>query len=234
MEHLFEKPKQLFEYRVFAQNRETSGYLCSYTWNELIDHRASLFNIDSKYPRYLVKPEILTLLNNEKYLPRRLLLDLMWSTGATVSEVLGLKRESFKRSGSVILKRLHSRAGRPTKAQQEMISSRSISIKDSDLKDRIESYIIGNQIKHNQRLFGVDRHTVNRHIHKLVERSGGSPFNITAETFRHSFAVHLMLSGVPQTRIRKLLGLKKYHQIEKYERAIPEDVDDVLRGVYFH
>ena len=60
-------------------------------------------------PSYLLKPEVLALLDADKHPTYRLILDLMWTTGARVSEVLALTPASFLDDGydfGVILKTL--------------------------------------------------------------------------------------------------------------------------------
>ncbi len=63
-------------------------------------------------PTYLLKPEVLGLLEAEKHPTYRLILDLMWTTGARISEVLALTPSSFVDDGydfGVILKTLKQR-----------------------------------------------------------------------------------------------------------------------------
>jgi site-specific recombinase XerD len=66
-----------------------------------------------------LKLEVLELLAAEKHATYRLILDLMWTTGARVSEVLALTRESFVAEGygcGVVLKTRKQRPGRPIRS----------------------------------------------------------------------------------------------------------------------
>jgi site-specific recombinase XerD len=78
------------------------------------------------------------------------------------------------------------------------------------------------------------RQTVNRHIAALLERIGGSPFPISAHTFRHSFAIHLSLHGRPVKYVSKLLGLKSVDSTEIYTNVLTVDGAHFLKGVDFH
>ena len=87
-------------------------------WDRLIAKRDHVLDTVEAMPAYLLKPEVLLLLEAEPDPAFRLLLDLMWSTGARVSEVLALTRDRVKESPydvTVILNTLKQRPGRPSK-----------------------------------------------------------------------------------------------------------------------
>lgn len=88
-------------------------------------------------------------------------------------------------------------------------------------------------------MFSVPQHVlhhlrVNRHIHALVERVGGAPINITSHTFRHSFAVHLLLHARPLKYVSKLLGHQSVESTEIYTNVLTVDGAHFLEGVDFH
>ena len=78
------------------------------------------------------------------------------------------------------------------------------------------------------------RQTVNRHIHALVERVGGAPFSISCHTFRHSFAIHLLLHGRPLKVIAQFLGHHSPYSTEIYTNVLTIDGGHFLEGVDFH
>ncbi len=206
-------------------------------WDRLIAKRPLVLETIDAMPSYLLKPEILELLNREKHPMYRLVLDLMWTTGARVSEVLALTPSSFVDDGydfGVILKTLKSRPGRPTKASLQRSPKRYIPIRDLGLQDRIQSYLYAGKFRKDERIFTMARQTVNRHIHALVEGVGGAPFTITAHTFRHSFAIHLLLHGRPLKYVSQLLGHKSVDSTEIYTNVLTVDGAHFLDGVDFH
>jgi len=169
-------------------------------WDRLMAKRPIVLETVDTMPAYLLKPEILVLLDAAKHPMTRLILDLMWTTGARVSEVLALTPTSFVDDGydfGVILKTLKRKAGRPSRAQLVRSPKRYVPIVDVVLKDRIQSYLWAGRFKKQEKIFPIARQTVNRHIAKLVDGVGGAPFAITSHTFRHSFAIHLLLHGGP-------------------------------------
>lgn len=206
-------------------------------WDRLKAQRPTVLQTIDEMPSYLLKPEVLTLLDMEKHPTYRLILDLMWTTGARISEVLALTPGSFEDDGydfGVILKTLKQRPGRPKKRTLQRSPKRDIPIVDHLLQDRIQSYIYAGHFRKTERLFPMARQTVNRHIKKLVEQVGGAPFSISSHTFRHSFAIHLLLHGRPLKYVSQLLGHKSIESTEIYTNVLTIDGGHFLEGVDFH
>jgi len=209
----------------------------SIDWDRLIAKRPTVLKTIDTMPVYLIKPEVLQLLDAEKHPTYRLILDVMWTTGARISEVLALTPASFIDDGydfGVILKTLKQRPGRPTKASQRRSSKRYVPINDYTLQDRIQSFLYAGGFKKTQRIFPMARQTVNRHIQALVERMGGADIIISSHTFRHSFAIHLLLHGRPLKYVSKLLGHRSIGSTEIYTNVLTIDGVHFLDGVDFH
>lgn len=85
-------------------------------WKRLKAMRSIVLETIHEMPAYLIKPEILNLLDAEKDPTYRLIMDLMWTTGARISEILALRPTSFRDNDCgfyVMLKTLKQRPGRP-------------------------------------------------------------------------------------------------------------------------
>lgn len=206
-------------------------------WDRLIAKRPTVLETIDAMPAYLLKPEVLGLLEAEKHPTYRLILDLMWTTGARISEVLALTPASFKDDGydfGVILKTLKQRPGRPSKASLQRSPKRYVPIVDLLLQDRIQSYLYAGRFRQDERIFPMARQTVNRHIDDVVERVGGAPFSISAHTFRHSFAIHLLLHGRPLKYVSQLLGHRSVDSTEIYTNVLTIDGGHFLEGIDFH
>jgi len=206
-------------------------------WDRLIAKRALVLRTIDAMPVYLLKPEIVALLDAEKHPTYRLILDLMWTTGARISEVLALTPASFIDDGydfGVILKTLKQGPGRPTKKSLQRSPKRYVPISDHLLEDRIRSYLHTGHFKKTQRLFPMVRQTVNRRIHALVEQVGGAPFSISCHTFRHSFAIHLLLYARPLKIVSLFLGHHSIDSTEIYTNVLTVDGGHFLDGVDFH
>ena len=74
---------------------------------------------------------------------------------------------------------------------------------------------------------------MNRHIKAVVERVGGSDIPISAYTFGHSFAIHLLLHGRPLKYVSQLLGHKSIDSTAIYTNVLTVD-GAFLEGVDFH
>ncbi len=206
-------------------------------WDRLIAKRPLLLETLDTMPAYLLKPEVLVLIEQEKHPMFRLILDLMWTTGARISEVLALRPTSFMDDGfdvARILKTLKQRPGRPSNASLSRSAKRYVPIHDRVLQDRLQSYLWAGKFKQSERVFPVTRQTVNRHIKALVEGVGGAPFSISCHTFRHSFAIHLLLHGRPLKVVSQLLGHKAMESTEIYTNVLTFDSAHFLDGVDFH
>jgi len=64
-------------------------------WKRLIAKREMVLDTVEAMPAYLLKPEILGLLDAEKHPTYRLILDLMWTTGGPHLRSLGPHAQSF-------------------------------------------------------------------------------------------------------------------------------------------
>lgn len=206
-------------------------------WDRLKAKRPIVLETIDVMPAYRIKPEVLDLLDAEKPPTYRLILDLMWTTGARIFEVLALTPSSFIDDGydfGVILKTLKQRPGRPSNTSLQRSSKRYVPIKDHMLHDRILSYLYADGFKKTQRIFPMVRQTVNRHIKALIERVGGAPFSISSHTFLHSFVIHLILHGRPLKYVGVLLGHRSIDSTEIYTNVLTIDGGHFLEGVDFH
>lgn len=227
--------------RLFAPDIEPMGVFpigsLRIDWERLKAKRPTVLKTIDAMPAYLLKPEILALLEAEKHPTYRLILDLMWTTGARISEVLALTPASFVDDGydfGVILKTLKQRPGRPSKRALQRSPKRYVPILDSQLQDRIQSYLYVGKFRNNERIFQMTRQTVNNHIYALVDKVGGAPFRISSHTFRHAFAIHLLLHGRPLKYVSKLLGHQSMDSTEIYTNVLTIDGGHFLEGVDFH
>ncbi|GAA6152566.1 tyrosine-type recombinase/integrase [Pseudoteredinibacter isoporae] len=206
-------------------------------WDRLVAKRPIILDTVDTMPVYLLKPEILRLLDAEKHPTFRLILDLMWTTGPRVSEVLVFKPTPIVDDGydfGVIPKTLKQRPGRLAKKALQPSPKRYIPITDQALEDRIKSYLYSGDFKKTERIFPKFRQMMNRYIHALVERVEEAPFTISAHTFRHSFAIHLLLHGRPLKYVSQLLEHKSVDSTEIYTNVLTVDGAHFLDGVDFH
>ncbi|GAB2902933.1 site-specific integrase [Microbulbifer echini] len=88
-------------------------------WHRLVAKRPTVLNTVDAIPVCVLKPEVLHLLDAEKHPAFRLILDLIWTADARVSEVLALMPTFFVDDGygfGIILRTREQRPGRATQA----------------------------------------------------------------------------------------------------------------------
>lgn len=205
-------------------------------WDRLMAKRPLVLDSVDEMPAYLLKPEVIRLLELSPDPIDRLIIDLIWSTGARISEVLALTKDSFIFDGYDFQVKLTTlkRRGRPKQTALTRSPKRHIPIWDKVLQGRIQEYLFVNRFKRGERIFKMCRQTVDRHIKALVKKAGGAPFRISSHTFRHSFAVHLVLHGRPLKYISQLLGHRSIESTEIYTRVLTIDGSHFMEGVDFH
>ena len=206
-------------------------------WDRLIAKRPLLLESLDAMPKYLLKPEILGLLESETHPMHRLILELMWVTGARVSEVLAITPASFVDDGydfGVWLKTLKQGAGRPSTRSLQRSPKRFIPILDRGFQTRVQSYLWLGKFRKDQRIFPITRQAVSANIDRLVAQIGDPPFKLGCHIFRHSFAVHLLLHGRPLKFVSQLLGHRSVESTEVYTNVLTFDGAHFLEGIDFH
>jgi len=211
-------------------------------WAYLLFLRPLVLHRYPKMPPYLFKPEVVQLLAAETDPMIRLILDLLWTTGAKISEVLALTpRRVITRHGQfgVILSSHLPRPGRPTDASRQRSTQRFIPLFDPLTQERLKSYLSTGRFKPNARLFPISRHTVNRHLQAANARTLQTdthivPFSISTLTLRHAFGIHVLLHGRHPDYVTELLGLTSTDSIRHYTHAYMFKGVDYLTGVKFH
>ncbi|MCY4356420.1 MAG: site-specific integrase [Gammaproteobacteria bacterium] len=205
-------------------------------WDRLVAKLPMVLDTIDAMPVYLLKLEVLRLLDAKKHPTFRLILDLMWTIGARISQVLALNPTAFIDDGydfGVILITLKQRPGRSTKKALQRSPKRYTSITDHDLEDRIQSYLHAEHFKKTERIFSVCRDGEPAYSY-LSEQCRGAPFAISAYTFQHSFAIHLLSHGRLLKYVSQLLGHKSVDSIEIYTNVLTIDGPHFLNGVDFH
>lgn len=84
------------------------------------------------------------------------------------------------------------------------------------------------------RIFPITRQAVGANLDRLLTNAHNPPYKISCQTFRHSFAVHLVLHGRPLKFISQLLGHRSVESTEVYTNVLTFDGAPLLEGVDFH
>jgi site-specific recombinase XerD len=153
------------------------------------------FKREKKLPVILSKEEIEMLISATKNINHRLIIQIGYSAGLRVSEIINLKWQDIDFDRNLIhLKR--------AKGKKDRIVMLSLKVKDGlmNLTPKKEGYVF---------LTNRDGKYTQRTIQKIIENAAtkvGIRKSITPHTLRHSFATHLLENGTDIRYIRDLLG----------------------------
>jgi len=148
-----------------------------------------------KIPIVLTKQEVQNLLKATQTLKSKLILQLLYSSGLRVSEIVSLKPTDIdftENTGWV-------REGKGKKDRMFVFSQK--------LTKKLEKFIK----KHSDwnYVFSPNKPLTTRNIQKIVQlttQKAGIDKEVHPHTLRHSFATHLLDSGVDIRKIQELLG----------------------------
>ena len=141
---------------------------------------------------------------------------LLYSAGLRVGEVVKLRVEDI----DVKRKLIRIRSGKGRKDRYTIFSEVALNtFKEYVKKYKPEKWLFPGQRK--------DRHITTRTVQKIFEnvcRKAGVKKAVTVHSLRHSFATHLLESGVDLRYIQELLGHKSSKMTEIYTHVAMKDL----------
>jgi len=193
--------------------------------NPPVVQKLSMARYESKdIPSYLSAPEVSGMLEACKDNRRNhLLINVLWQTGARISEVLSLTRNDIDPHGSCIRIVTEKQKGKKNKTH------RIIPI-GPDLLSEILTYILDYHIT--DRLFDFSRQRAWQIIKKTAIKAGITK-PVHPHTLRHSFAIHLLSQGMPLPIIQRLLGHRSILTSMVYLKVTQQDAREFLSRVRF-
>lgn len=212
--------------RKIASLRGFFKWLCA---NEFCENNPTLTLEQPKIPRKLPKivsvQEIENILHVNLNLTQRLMVELLYGCGLRVSELVGLKINSFdlsasylKCSGKGSKERLVPIGKKSKEAIVEYLQHRDFLVKKYSLESKILL------ISENGRF--LNRQDVYNFIHEQGKRIYK---NISPHTLRHSFATHLLENGADLRIVQELLGHSDVSTTQLYTHISKKR----LKEVYF-
>ena len=164
--------------------------------------------LKKKLPVFLTKDEVKRLISTNKHLKSRIMIELLYSSGLRLSELLSLTVDDFdfdNLRGKVI--------GKGSK-ERTFIFSENVS---KELKKYIRK----------ARIQGKLFDTTARNVEIIVKKTAinaGIKKDITPHKLRHSFATHLLQDGVSIRVIQVLLGHSNLQTTQIYTAVVDEDL----------
>jgi integrase/recombinase XerD len=157
-------------------------------------------------PKIFSKKKIKELIENIDNLKHKLIVELFYSSGLRLQELIDLKRENIDFDRNLI----YIRKGKGTKDRVTLLSS----FIKNDLLKYYSKYEFRNKYLFEGRKGGKYS---KKSVQKILERFGKKVgIKITPHMLRHSFATHLLESGTDIRYIQKLLGHSDLKTTEIY------------------
>ena len=192
---------------------------------ERVPNRKELAIVFAKeLPKYFNKAEIDAVLGTTIGDPKsHLLLSLLWQTGARVSEVLGISVKDVDFHTKTLRIISLKRKGRP---------QRAIPIQ-SGLVGLLGAYMAQNQLKRDDEIFSFTRQRAYQLVQGAVLAAGLDKERGHPHVFRHSFAVHAVLAGVPILVIKEWLGHTNIQSTLVYLKVLGVDTRHFYDNLHF-
>jgi len=163
---------------------------------------------DKRLPMVLSKEEILKILRQIKNPKHKLLLMLVYSSGLRVSEVVALKKEHIDISRQVIFIKL----GKGRKDRFTMLSAKVVQF----INKYYEAYDINEWIFPGKPLTNHLTIRSAQYIFDRAVKKAGIVKKISIHGLRHTFATHLIESGIDIHNVKTLMGHACIKTTERY------------------
>lgn len=174
---------------------------------------------DKKMPVVLSREEVSRIFSSVTNVKHKAILMLTYSAGLRVSEVVKLKVEDI----DIQRKLIRIRSGKGRKDRYSILSEVALETLQEYLKEyKPQKWLFLGQRK--------DKHLTERTTQKIFEnacKKAGIRKEVTLHSLRHSFATHLMESGVDIRYIQELLGHKSSKTTEIYTHVSNRDLGKI-------
>jgi len=171
---------------------------------------------ENKLPIVLTKEEVKKLFEFTDNLKSNLMLQLLYSSGLRVSEIVNLKKQDLDFNESVGWVRL----GKGKKDRMFILSEK--------LSKKLQKFLSKHQDWNY--LFSKNNPLTTRNLQKIVQKAtikAGINKEVHPHTLRHSFATHLLESGVDLRKIQTLLGHSSIATTQIYTHISPEQIKSI-------
>ena len=171
---------------------------------------------EKKIPQVLTKQEVMDLIDATQTIKSKLIIQLLYSSGLRVSEIVNLKKQNLdfeENTGWV-------REGKGKKDRMFIFSSK--------LGKKLKKFI--NKTPEWNYIFSKDKPLSTRNIQKIVQnttKKAGIEKSVHPHTLRHSFATHLLDKDVDLRKIQELLGHSSIATTQIYTHISNEQLKSI-------
>ncbi len=172
-----------------------------------------------KLPIVMTKEEVKAMIDAAPTQRDKLILELLYSSGLRVSEIINLKTRELNLENKTAM----VRGGKGNKDRLVILSEGwTMEIKNYLASRKFESEYVFS--KENGLPISVD--TVQRLV-RACRKKAGIKKNITPHSFRHSFATHLLEAGESIRKIQELLGHSDLSTTQIYTKVSKDELKKV-------
>jgi len=167
-------------------------------------------------PKVLSKNEILNMINALDNIKHKVVVQLLYSTGLRLQELINLKRQDIDFERNLI----NVRKGKGSKDRITLLSG--------NLKLSLLKYYSSYNFNTNYVLEGRKGKYSKKSVQKILEK-GSNSINkkVTPHMLRHSFATHLLEQGTDIRYIQKLLGHSNLETTQIYTYVSNENITKI-------
>ena len=207
------------------------------TYQGVVDYNITsmliLPKITKKIPNYLSEKEIIKLmslpdLNTIKGNMHKSILEVFYSTGLRISELVRIKNKNvdYNKKNIRIL-------GKGNKERIVILGSKAA--------DAIKNYLRVSKNSHNIYLYpssyNVDSHISESYVYKMVKGYLVKVTNneeMSPHSLRHSFATHLLNNGADLVSVKELLGHEDLSSTQVYTHMSTERIKKIYKQTHPH
>lgn len=175
---------------------------------------------EKKLPEILSKNEVARILEAVSNIKHKAIICLIYSSGLRVGEAVRLRITDIDSSRMLV----HIVQSKGRKDRYTMLSETALKI----LREYVKEYRPGHWIFPGQ---SANKHLTERTVQKVFDtarRSAGIKKDVTVHSLRHSFATHLLESGVDLRYIQELLGHESSKTTEIYTRVTEKSISKIV------
>lgn len=175
---------------------------------------------DNSLPNVLSQSEVMKILQSTSNEKHRTILFLIYSAGLRVGEVVRLKAEDIDSSRMLI----RVEKGKGSKDRYTLLSQIALEqLRKYYKKYKPEKWLFEGGVQGDH----ITERTVQKVFESCCEKSRISK-DATVHTLRHSFATHLLESGVDLRYIQELLGHASTKTTEIYTHVTQKNISEIL------
>lgn len=205
-------------------------------WTHWQQRRASVLATTPDVPPYLVLPEVHRILAAVLDQQLHALINVLWQTGARISEALAIKSDDLElnsvRDSRVLLANSKRKPGRPAKRGRHD-PKRWVPLIDPAIIDELRRYLVTTKARAGEPIFTLNRQQVDYQLKKIHAQLPLPIDGLSAHTFRHSYAVNCLFQGRDIRTIQAWLGHADLESTLVYLKVLSGETHHLAYGMQF-